>query len=76
MILGKDINPDNNIYHVGAKIIAVIKSNDSDSLNVFNIFNLLNENEKISFNLFSLGLDWLFLLGVVEIANGQLKKCF
>ncbi len=76
MIIGKDINPQNNVYHIGAKIIQVLNSYDGPSIDYFEVFNDLNKLEKVSFNLFSLGLDWLYLLGVVDNNDGQLEKCF
>ncbi len=43
----------------------------------FDIFQKLNETEKISINLYSLILDWLFLLGVIrKNKKGTLEKCF
>jgi hypothetical protein len=76
MIIGKDVNPQNNVYHIGAKIIQVLNSYDRPSIDYFEVFNDLNKLDKVSFNLFSLGLDWLYLLGVVDNNDGQLKKCF
>jgi len=76
MIIGKDINPQNNIYHIGAKIIHVLNTYDRPLIDYFEVFNDLNKLDKVSFSLFSLGLDWLYLLGVVDNNDGQLKRCF
>jgi hypothetical protein len=76
MIIGTDVNPQNNVYHIGAKIIQVLKSYDYDLIDSFQIYSDLNKNDKVSFNLFSLALDWLYLLEVIEPIEGQLKRCF
>lgn len=76
MIIGKDVSPQNNVYHIGAKIIQVLKMYDSDSINYFEVYSDLNKIEKVSINLFSLALDWLYLLGVIDNKEGQLKRCF
>lgn len=76
MIIGKDVNPQNNVYHIGAKLIQVLKMYDSDSIDYFEVYSDLNKTEKVSLNLFSLALDWLYLLGVIDNKEGQLKRCF
>mgnify|MGYP003111663248 FL=1 len=76
MIIGKEVSPQNNVYHIGAKIIQVLKTYDSDSINYFEVYSDLNKIEKVSINLFSLALDWLYLLGVIDNKEGQLKRCF
>lgn len=76
MILGRDINPQNNVYQIGARIIEVLKSSNHEFFDFLDLYNRLNDYEKVSFNLFTLSLDWLFLLGIVDNQNGKLVKCF
>lgn len=76
MILGRDINPQNNVYHLGARIIEVLKSSNQEFFDFLDVYERLNANEKVSFNLFTLSLDWLFLMGVVDNQKGKLVKCF
>lgn len=76
MITGNNTNPENNVYNIGAKIIQVLKTYDQKSVDYFQVYNDLNKNEDISFSLFSLALDWLFLIDVVDNNKGHLKKCF
>lgn len=77
MIVSKDINPERDFYFLGAKIIELINPNESNEINFFDIFEKINSTEKLSINLFTLTLDWLFLIGAIDISkNGNLKKCF
>lgn len=77
MIVSKDINPERDFYFLGAKIIELINPNENNEINFFDIFEKINSTEKLSINLFTLTLDWLFLIGVIDISkNGNLKKCF
>jgi len=77
MIVSKDINPERDFYFLGAKIIELINPNENNEINFFDIFEKINSTEKLSIYLFTLTLDWLFLIGAIDISkNGNLKKCF
>lgn len=76
MITGKDINPRKKIYYLGGVIIEILKKHTEQNMAFFDIFHIVNEKEKISVNLFTLTLDWLFLLGVIDHNKGEIKKCF
>lgn len=76
MILGKDIHPSKEIYYLGARILELVNSSPKIEINILDTFQRLNEKERVSMNLFTLTLDWLFLLGSIKIANGRLEKCF
>lgn len=76
MIVSKDINPVRDVYYLGAKIIEII-SDDADIIDFLDIYKKLNSFEKVSMNLYSLTLDWLYILGAIESsAKGNIKKCF
>ncbi len=77
MIVSRDINPERDFYYLGAKIIEIISESTSERFDFFDVFETLNKSEKISINLFSLTLDWLYLLGVIEkFDKGKIIKCF
>ena len=76
MIIGKDIHPERKIYYIGAMIIGILKKVPDETFDLFDIYQKLNQSEKVSINLFVLALDWLFLLGVVRGNEGGIKKCF
>lgn len=74
MIINVDSRPEDNIYFIAAMLINILKSND---YNIMNLYNECQKNNKTSFSLYILSLDWLQLLGVVEIKNNKcvLLKC-
>ena len=77
MIVSKDINPERDVYYLGAKVIEVISITESKKVNFFDVFEQLNASEKISINLFTLTLDWLYLIGVINKSEkGNIVKCF
>ena len=77
MILGKDINPKKQIYYISALVLNELKNTDNTEFDFFDIFNSLKliEND-ITVNLYSLSLDWLYLLGAVKKDKNRLIKCF
>ena len=77
MIIGRDINPENSVYCIGATIIETLKEQPQDLFDFLEVYDLLKEKRSVlTINLYALSLDWLFLLGVVESKDGFLKKCF
>lgn len=77
MIVSSDINPERDVYFLGAKVIEIMDVLQSRQLDFFEVFQSLNKNEKVSMGLFTLTLDWLFLAGVINKTNkGDLEKCF
>lgn len=76
MIVSKDINPERDVYYLGARVIEII-SNEPDFFDFFDVYNKINLSEKVSMNLYSLTLDWLYLIGVIENSKkGHIQKCF
>lgn len=77
MILGKDINPKKQIYYISALVLNELKGFDSTEFDFFEIFNSIKTKEKdITINLYSLSLDWLYLLGAIKKDKNRLIKCF
>jgi len=77
MIVSKNTHPERDLYYLGAKTIEIMFISDKDEWNYFDLFVDLNKQQKVSVNLFSLVLDWLFILNVIkQNNNGGIKKCF
>lgn len=74
IIINNDIHPKREIYFLGAKIIDVLKKSNGDCLNLFDVFQELNQRERVSMNLFVLALDWLFLLNVIRMKDGKIEN--
>jgi len=77
MIINKNINPERDLYYLGGKVIEILDSSNKTKFDYFELYSSLNKNHNISINLFSLVLDWLFILGAVKKdKKGLLEKCF
>ena len=77
MIVSKDINPERDFYYLGAKVIEIISSFEENKINFFDVYEKLNTSEKISFNLYTLTLDWLYIIGAInKFEKGNIVKCF
>lgn len=77
MIVNKNINPERDLYYLGGKVIEVLNSYTKIEIDYFDLFLSVNKSNKVSLNLYSLVLDWLFILGVIKKGNkGLIIKCF
>lgn len=77
MIVNKNINPERDLYYLGGKVIEVLNSFNKNEIDYFDLFLSVNKSNKISLNLYSLVLDWLFILGIIKKGNkGLIIKCF
>ena len=76
MIIGTDTNPKKQIYYISALILEELKTTPTINFDFFQIYFEIKNKEDISFNLFSLSLDWLFMLGAIKQNKNNLEKCF
>lgn len=76
MIVSKDINPEREVYYLGAMIIEIIEG-VPNNIDFFDLYHKVRSLEGISMELYSLTLSWLFIVGAVEnIEEGNIRKCF
>jgi hypothetical protein len=77
MIVSREIKPDRDLYFLGSKVIQVLVDSNDKKVDYFELFQRVNSELEISLNLFTLALDWLFILGVIKNAENRLiEKCF
>lgn len=77
MIVDKTTNPERNLYYLGGVLIDVFIKKKKDEIDYLELYKLFNQQQNITINLYSLTLDWLFILGLVTKGeNGRIKKCF
>lgn len=77
MIISKDTNPEKDLYYIGAIVLESLQSVEDETFEYLTLLHLLRNKIDISNNLFALSLDWLYLMGVVELTDeGHIKKCF
>ncbi|MGP1479715.1 MAG: ABC-three component system middle component 6 [Capnocytophaga sp.] len=77
MIVSKNISPQWDIYYLGAKLIELLDSSKHKTYDYYVLHKQFVKQYPISFNLFMLVLDWLFLLGIIKKAKkGEIVRCF
>lgn len=77
MIVNKNTSPERDLYYLGGKVIEILDLSNNTEFDYFELYADLSRNQSISINLFSLVLDWLFILGVIKKGKkGLLEKCF
>ena len=67
MIIDSDKHPEMNIYFIGAQQLKLLRSEKVLSWDIHSLFNQYNaiNATKISFDYHLLGLDWLYILGLI-----------
>ena len=72
MIVSSNITPDRDLYFLGSKVIEVLISSEEIEVDYFELFQRVNTELEISLNLYTLVLDWLFIIGVINNAENGL----
>ena len=74
MLLPDNIHPDNSIYYNGAFVIESLKKGMSYEL--LDLYQEVKTRKKMSFSVFILCLDWLYLLDVAILnSKGKIELC-
>jgi hypothetical protein len=77
MIVNKNIHPERDLYYLGGKVIEALEESKKAKIDDIELYARLKKNQKISFNLFTLVLDWLFILGAIRMdEKGAIERCF
>lgn len=77
MIISKDIHPERDLYYLGGKLIELLANSPTNTIDFFDAFDKMKTTHKISLNLFTLTLDWLYIIGVIEKnSTGNIVRCF
>lgn len=74
MLLPDNIHPENTIYYNGAFVLETIKSSSPN--NILDLYQATKAKKEMSFSIFVLCLDWLYLLDIAETNdNGEIRLC-
>ncbi|EMY7636972.1 hypothetical protein ABCT75_000982 [Citrobacter freundii] len=66
-----DTDPKANPIYIGGLILRAFRDNDSRIIDITNLFDMVNDTLELSFDLFLYSLDWLFIIGTVQLdGNG------
>lgn len=73
MLLPDNIHPENSIYYNGAIVLQVLQKNDK--LEMLELYYRVKEVRYMSFPVFVLCLDWLYLINVAELKRKKVELC-
>jgi hypothetical protein len=74
MLLPDNIHPENSIYYNGAFVIESLKRNQSYPL--LDLYQEVRSKKAMTFAVFILCLDWLYLLEVARFNHrGEIELC-
>lgn len=74
MLLPDNIHPENSIYYNGAFVIDSLKK--EKSYNMLDLYLDVKTKKSMTFSVFILCLDWLYLLEVAKMnTKGQIELC-
>lgn len=77
MLINKDITPENNLYYTGSLVLDRLRQWDSDNVDILELYKKTTVDKEMSMKVFILSVDWLFILGLVDISKkGRVVKCF
>ncbi len=74
MLLPDNIHPENTIYYNGALVLQALQKKLKQSL--LDLYENVKRQRNISFSIFILCLDWLYLIDLAILDNnGEIKLC-
>lgn len=77
MIIDKNTNPERDLYYLGGILIDILSKKKSKEFDFLDLYKLLKSKQNITISLYTLTLDWLYILGlIVKGEKGKIIKCF
>ncbi len=73
MLLPDNIHPENSIYYNGAIVLKVLQENNS--IELLELYYLVKLVRNISFAIFILSLDWLYLIDIAYLKKEKVELC-
>ena len=74
MLLPDNIHPKHSIYYNGALVLQALQKNVKQ--NLLDLYQSVIAQHKMSFSVFILCLDWLYLLNVATLSkSGEVELC-
>lgn len=73
MLLPDNIHPENSVYYNGAIVLRVLQ--EKGKLDLLELYETAKEIKTMSFPLFVLCLDWLYLIDAAVLRSGEVELC-
>lgn len=74
MLLPDNIHPENSVYYNGAIVLSVLQKNND--MELLELYSLVRQVRNMSFSLFILSLDWLYLIDTASLEQEKVRLCF
>lgn len=73
MLLPDNIHPENSIYYNGAFLIQILKN--KNNIDILELYQEVKKLKNMSFPIFILCIDWLYLAKIAELSDGRMRLC-
>lgn len=73
MLLPDNIHPENSIYYNGALVLQVLQ--DKRVIDLIQLYQEVKLLKEITFPVFILCLDWLYIANIAEVKEGRVELC-
>ncbi|MEO6174398.1 MAG: ABC-three component system middle component 6 [Flavobacterium circumlabens] len=73
MLLPDNIHPENSIYFNASLVLETLQ--EFGKLDMLDLYEYVSKNKKMSFPVYILCLDWLYIINVAELNQGEVKLC-
>ncbi|MCP4179723.1 MAG: hypothetical protein GY756_18340 [bacterium] len=73
MLLPDNVHPENSIYYNGAIVLQILQR--KDKIEMLELYHEVNQVKNISFPVFILCLDWLYLIDAAELKREKIELC-
>ena len=73
MLLPDNIHPENSMYYNGAILLKILQK--KKSLDLVNLYLEVKQIKKITFPVFILCLDWLYIANIAKVKEGRVELC-
>ena len=73
MLMPDNIRPENSIYYNGALILKVLQETKEQEL--LELYQAVSKEVKMSFSVYILCLDWLYLINVARLKKEKVILC-
>jgi uncharacterized protein YybS (DUF2232 family) len=73
MLLPDNIHPENCIYYNGAMVLKVLQQ--KPGLDLVSLYREVKQLKPLTFPVFILCLDWLFIADIAVVNEGRVELC-
>ncbi len=73
MLLPDNIHPNNSIYYNGAIVLNILQ--EHKNIEMLALYDLVKKNNNMTFPIFILSLDWLYLIDSAILKEEKVVLC-